>query len=431
MADIEAIPVNHSLEAITAQRFNNGQQNKTPNPVGAIVYAHGRKIIWVGELGENGNTVLKCTYQDTPPNFDPKVYSWSGRVVDLSSYDEVMTAQVGFADAQINLFESVYTSPTISARLGTVDPLTGTRGEVITVDEDHLLRIFTGELGGIAVFRGANLPEEIALLMERRTPAQKAGVAFFMRPEKSAWGFDSVRGFYGFLRQLNSELTEASFPEQTQALADLRYTLEHSGLRLSDLRVREEILRTQIIANVRLLRKTGDTKYQEFLDAHLIRKPRGIRSLAYLFERPNPALPQIIQQSIDRLFISGGTTEELKEIQGFLPPKKDIEDPNTETEAELWRDHRQFLESLKTTTIVELWRQVGLGYKDPNSLVFKQLLYQLDQKAAFPGLEDDIIRSLDRIRKAHSGFTLITIGNSPMKHSIGGVINDISGKILK
>lgn len=242
-------------------------------PVGGIFFRDDKRMVFLGE-GSSGS--LHAQYIDTPEGFTlASVVEGRGRFLDLGRYHDVIVAQVGIADQSIRAHHSVREMPSVSLRFEYKDPETQGEGVYIT-DETTILRVFTGELGGIALFEGAGRPEEVALILDREHNGQKVAVAFFMHPRESDL-IDSVVGFSEFLRLLNEQFTtQSQIPLQAQVLKELEADKKR-GVLVFDSLVREQLYTAIILANARLAHRTGQENYLKFLREHFPGMGRGLR----------------------------------------------------------------------------------------------------------------------------------------------------------
>lgn len=243
--------------------------------IGGIFFDQGRKIVLIGRNGKNN---LDFVFADTPTNFDVQhIIEGSKRIVDLRDYDEIMAAQIQMVSASaitIGTFPSFHEAPYVRVKLEYTDPTTQEKIPYIA-DEDEILRVFTGEQGGLAIldrtFVGKeDVTEDIALVLERKVANRKEGFVFFFHPEEGEeWGAHSFVGLEKFLERLNDNFSlHADQPLQKQALETLDREIKSGRLTFKS-KTHEQIFRTQVIANARLAAKTKDPKYAHFLDTHL------------------------------------------------------------------------------------------------------------------------------------------------------------------
>lgn len=267
-------------------------------PVGGIFFRDDKRMVFLGE-GSSGS--LHAQYIDTPEGFTlASVVEGRGRFLDLGRYHDVIVAQVGIADQSIRAHHSVREMPSVSLRFEYKDPETQGEGVYIT-DETTILRVFTGELGGIALFEGAGRPEEVALILDREHNGQKVAVAFFMHPRESDL-IDSVVGFSEFLRLLNEQFTtQSQIPLQLQVAEALEKD-KRRGILVFDSPVRERLYAAIVFANARLAHRTGQENYLKFLREHFPSMGRGLR----LFGNPrrNQRMRQV-DEAINALIIGG------------------------------------------------------------------------------------------------------------------------------
>lgn len=261
-SELQPVPLTSLKEFMTANLQIDEQKREGINPVGIILYADKSKMILIGSnTNDQFKGALVCHYQNTPEGFDPSlVIDGKNRIIDLSDYHELKVAQVSLGGVDITTYRSVRTLPSIVVGMHTQNPTSG-QEEVVNVDEE----------GGIAVFSGASLPEEDALVVEKNTQDKKSALVFFMHPDTDPiTGFDSVAGLYSFLKNLNQEFVDTpKYPLQAQSLHAFELGLRDGMYDFSGIEVREELFRTQVIANTRLAARLREPKYQEFLNSHL------------------------------------------------------------------------------------------------------------------------------------------------------------------
>ena len=270
--ELQPTSVMSMAEFVSTQIRVEGQDNKNISPIGIILYANKSRLLFIGSReDEQMKGTIVCTHQDTPEGFDPiQIFDGKGRIIDLSEYEDLRPFQVQMGRVDIDSYRSIRTLPSITVRIHTKDPIRHIE-EKVNIDETELLPIFTAETGGIAVFSGASLPEENAILVEKNNGERKTGLLFFMYPDTDALEpFDSVAGFYSFLQALNKEFIGVpGYPLQNQTLREFDAALSDGALKFGGIETRQEIFRTEVIANVRLAARLREPRYERFLDTFL------------------------------------------------------------------------------------------------------------------------------------------------------------------
>lgn len=136
--------------------------------------------------------------------------------------------------------------------------------ERVSVAENDILDIFTGEKGGIAVFSGKGFPEETGLLFERANGDDKQALILFFHPTENPEIYNSVVGLGEFLHQINEELaSDTDIQLQKDALARLKDYEEKGWVDFGSKAVRKEIFYLQVIANARKAGQEDRTYAQE------------------------------------------------------------------------------------------------------------------------------------------------------------------------
>ncbi len=264
----------------------------TPEPeerahaIGAILFADKTRLaviqsataIATPSVGVGGETYvdqLRVQYYDTPDDFHQSLFvEGAGRILQLDTYHNLQIAQVGLNNVQITSHPSLRERASVNMRISFIDPATHS-DVTVNVDEKSVLRVFTGEEGGIAIFEGMDKPEETALVIDHVYDQKKYGSVFFFHPtEQTMDGFTSVVGLQQFLYSLNQTLrTQASTPFQEKVLTALEKDFQR-GLLPFNSSVRQELFTTIVIAHARLAEQTGDRRYSDSLARHL----PGLRS---------------------------------------------------------------------------------------------------------------------------------------------------------
>lgn len=247
--------------------------------IGAILYDSKRKLVLIQSsltiqtpaTGENRfEDRLRLHYANTPEDFQPgRFIEGAGRILTLDEFSSLQVAQVDLNNVKLTSFPSLRTRPSVSLGISFIDP--ATHADVtVTMDEESLLRVFTGEQGGIAIFEGMNLPEETALVLEHQRDQNKDGFALFFHPtENTTEGLTSVTGLQQFLSSVNETFkSKAPTPLQERVLAALAIDTAR-GLVQFDSPIRQELFTSIVIALARLAEKTGDRKYSDSLTHHL------------------------------------------------------------------------------------------------------------------------------------------------------------------
>lgn len=389
-----------TLQDFWQEKLPTEEETKTPIvPVGILLYAQKRKMVMIGShVDDRFRQALTCSYLATPEGFDSEqVLDGKSRVLDLSNYEQLRIEQVSFAEVHIATFRSIRSRPSVNIRIPTINPLNN-KTETVNIDELEILRFFAGETeGGIAVFSGTNLAEDNALVLERNTNSGKCGIALFMYPDidpvTASDTFDSVTGLYTFAKKLNEELISISFPLQTRALAIYNRALKEETFNFQGIDVREEIFRTQIIANARLAENLKEPRYMEFLQTHLPDLDTQIwaRRFRTLLIKDNKNLQALADKSIDQMIL-GEQLAKLVLPQLPIPRKKDTEE--------------DFLAELKTPEARNIWHTVGNDYKDDwrgRRSTFVRSIVNFIEDAKNPDEIEDSLASLRRMEES-SGF---------------------------
>ena len=245
-----------------------GREQEQVRLIGGILYNKGQNIFLIGE---NNNGRIQTGRVVTEENNDVKTtFEDNNRLLNLSDFDDITAIQVDLTGVIMASFPSINTHPSVSVSFQVAEATDETQKREVVIDEKSILRIFTGEEGGIAVFSGANLSEENALIFERGNDGKKSALLLFMHPERNTFGADSVLGLGQFVEQLNERFAiESKMSLQDQALAALDKGIQRGDMDFNGSAVREALFRLQIIAYARLAEKTKDPKYLEALDAHL------------------------------------------------------------------------------------------------------------------------------------------------------------------
>ncbi|MDP3974197.1 MAG: hypothetical protein Q8P92_05200 [Candidatus Daviesbacteria bacterium] len=397
---LQLTPLTSLSEFMTANLQIDEEKREGISPVGIILYADKSKMVLIGSrTNEKFKGALVCSYQDTPEGFDPSlVIDGKNRIIDLSDYHELKVAQVTFGGADINTYRSIRTLPSVIVRMHTQNPMTN-QEEIVNVDEEELLRIFTGEAGGIAVFSGASLTEENALVVDKDTQDKKSGLVFFMHPDTDpTTGFDSVAGLYSFLRNLNKEFIDTPrYPLQAQSLHAFDFGLKDGLYDFGGIEVREELFRTQVIANTRLAARLHQPRYQEFLNSHLpdVNTPAWasfVRRILMIIGIKDTDFKQLANRSIDRLILG----EDVPDETLLLPEPKQQKDNN-------------FFLKLRTTKARDIWQQIGDKYTNYwySRSFIANLVDLIAEAESLYEIEDGII-SLQRL--GDSSFKNINFG---------------------
>lgn len=237
-------------------------------PVGMVVYAEKTKAVALGATYE-GN--LLTSYLDLPEdvNWD-QIMGRTGRILNLDRLQDISIGQLDFAGVSIGTFPSIRGAPSIAIHLNYTRVLDQAKS-VHILDEEEMLGVLMGKVGGITIFDGAGLPEDNAFLCEKNVAGKNLGWLFFFRPENgNNWGADSVLGLWSFFKSLNEEFIEnAPNPTQKEALSVLVRDIRMGSLKFkSD--VRKELFKAQVIAYARMFERTEGREYLDFLKKHLV-----------------------------------------------------------------------------------------------------------------------------------------------------------------
>ncbi len=427
---VQSQPEIVNLPSLIEESLPSTQDGSTLNPIGAILYQSGEKIMLLGE-NDHGNLVTSAA--QTPNSFDKnRLFGWKGRLQDLSHLDEIQVSQVQLDAINVQTHRSIRTQPSVSVKIPYVNPQT-TKQELFITDEEALLKVFTGENGGLAIFEGASRPEEIALVMEQQATDKRFGLIFFLHPEESDLGIDSVTGLYTFLQDINGQFnSQSNFTLQLKALDELEKQISTGRMKFTS-EVREELFRTQIIAYSRLGERTKDPKYQKYLNVLLpgINEQGAISKLLGRLGINITTLPEdsIFEQSVNKMILGG------------VERREDSNDPVAQEEKEIWETlHSPDLADLRES-LGEFFGANNNGSNDAMDLYTRKLAKKLVH-AKEPEVFDDLRRLLLEIKSTKyseasrswkiqthltgDGAIVNTTGdNAPIKNHIDRILVDL------
>jgi hypothetical protein len=285
-------------------------------PLGRIQFGEDKSLF----ISSNDIGSLKSTA--TPSEKDASDFAELnvGRVLNLKRYKDVQVVRVQPGHFDIASYPTIESNrDPLYVRLQYDDAVTESKG-AHGMDEIDMLKVLTGEAGGLAVFHGGDSPTEIALVMEKRQDKKEktAIVAFFQHDglENRQLCFDSVAGAYAFFRNLNEEFAE----NPTELEDEVRKRLDKGFKKkiINESPVRQELLKSVLLAHARLYDITSDETHLEFINQHL---PEGIlnRSLENLDTEIE------VSDIIDTLIIGKSGQSEGKNNPEDLKKKRGIE----------------------------------------------------------------------------------------------------------
>jgi hypothetical protein len=127
--------------------------------VGGVLYHQGKNALVFGEQ----NHRLLVSPLDPEQNSDfVSALKDTSRILSLNTFTDVAVRQVGINGIAVKKNQSIYQQDPLSIEFWVHNPETNEK-EKISVGQDDLLDIFSGEKGGIAVFSGKGFPEETGL----------------------------------------------------------------------------------------------------------------------------------------------------------------------------------------------------------------------------------------------------------------------------
>jgi hypothetical protein len=245
-------------------------------PIGQIQFGEGKSLF----ISSNDIGSLKST--TTPTEIEASDFAELnvGRVLNLKKYKDVQVVRVQPGHFDIATYPTIDSNrDKLYVRLQYDDATTEIKG-AHGMDEIDMLKVLTGEAGGLAVFQGGDSPAEIALVMEKGPDKKEktAVVAFFQHDglRDHQLGFDSVSGAYAFFRNLNEEFAE----NPTELEDEIRKRLDKGFKKkiINESPVRREILKSVLLAHARLYDITADETHLEFINQHL---PEGILNRSF------------------------------------------------------------------------------------------------------------------------------------------------------
>jgi hypothetical protein len=271
-----------TISSLFREKFPQTDDQPTTgvSPLGIISYDQGNRLVL---LGSNMRGSLVTQFSSTPENFSSEsLIGGEGRFRDLSHLDTLAISQIDLSKPVVSTHRSIRTRPSVAIQITSTDPYQRLSESVdldivdqnkgtFTLMEREFLPVFTGERGGIVVMEGANLPEENALLIEKRLADKRHGLLFFFHPSDKET-VDSVEGLYQFIKSLNKEFQgSAEVPYQKEVLTKFG-ELSESGRFRFDSDVRRELFITQLIALARLSHE--HPQYRNKIDGLLPSQPQ-------------------------------------------------------------------------------------------------------------------------------------------------------------
>jgi hypothetical protein len=246
-------------------------------PIGQIQFGEGKSLF----ISSNDIGSLKST--TTPTKIEASDFAELnvGRVLNLKKYKDVQVVRVQPGHFDIATYPTIESNrDPLYVRMQYDDAATEVKG-AHGMDEIDMLKVLTGEAGGLAVFQGGDSPTEIALVMEKGQEKNEktAVVAFFQHDGLRDYqlGFDSVSGAYAFFRNLNEEFAE----NPTELEDEIRKRLDKGFKKkiINESPVRRELLKSVLLAHARLYDITADETHLEFINEHL---PEGIFNRSFV-----------------------------------------------------------------------------------------------------------------------------------------------------
>lgn len=298
------------------------QEHEFYHPIGGILYAQNQKMALV-VVDSKG--ALKSW---NVPEFDPEDAAGDERIVNLGDYVNIAIAQADVGPASFRTVPDVSRrGSSVDTRLLLTDTSTGRAGQYY-LGEDDLLRLITGEHGGMVTFQGAGSPKENALVIEVSRNTHASALVVFLHPTESDW-LDSVTGVEHFFRSVNQEfMRDTKLPPRVRsAIKTLDREINNikNGLRTDDKvedSVRIEIFKAALIAHARL---TSSAKaHQEFLDKHLptvegFARRRVFPPLAIIPDWPRLSLS--IEEVVNKLMVSNKMVRQGEKPIGLITQK--------------------------------------------------------------------------------------------------------------
>lgn len=349
--------------------------------VGVIVYNEGKNLVVIGEVNGLEGNFLRVVYSSQDPVFDKENYPGSeDRIRDLSAYNEIHVFQVPLKNFKAKAIESIQGMPKVSIGVPLVNPGTKTE-EKLYLDEEELLSAFATEKGGLLHFEGSNLPEELALVLERIYKDKKVGIVLFFHPEDGELSFDSQKGPMSFLANIEEELKKVSFSDlQEDALRKIEEAINLGELNFKS-SVKKQIFKILALSLARLWERTEDGDFLSDLD-YILPKTKHVLffPVSNVVENSKRA-----DEAVDNLFIGSGQAKEDNIVQ------ISHEDSDKNSGSELYTDWA-----------ITLREQIGEDFGYDNRLM-RVMLEEIADKIFSANTEyelvEDSIDALDDVKK--------------------------------
>lgn len=220
-------------------------------PLGGVMY-DGREHMIVFGLGDK---IRKLSMVDTelPYGFDPRgLIGWERRIKDLPHLKDIVPIQLDTGYPTIEVVKPALASPSIITKWPYENPVTGEPAS-LSINERELLRALKGTEGGIKIFSGAELDDEVALVVEKRSRKERYGLVFLFHPEDAYNGeniWDSKSGFGLFLNNLITQYRELPGGGiHLDYLAKLDRGLSSNKIKVAS--EQQDLLRALVIASLR------------------------------------------------------------------------------------------------------------------------------------------------------------------------------------
>lgn len=204
------MPQLHELSSLIATEITEkGEFNENSYPIGIIEYRNGL----VGVTNSPSGQLQASVIENRPP--DAALAGISSRVLKLADTDNIYIGQIGLGSVDVKRFPTIsHPHDNISANIVYRDVL-GNTERTLHLDEVEIAEALAGEKGGLSIFNGHSLREEIALVLyndyegmnsSNETEKKREALVAFFTPNKNEGGLNSVRGAYEFFQKLNREL---------------------------------------------------------------------------------------------------------------------------------------------------------------------------------------------------------------------------------
>ena len=245
------------------------------HPLAGVFYDRRRKFSLIAEeRAQNGCNLFSIS--DAPPSDDvlKLLFDANGRFQSLSMFDQLKIAQVGFHVPRVSPSQSVYQDATdIHLSFQVKDCETG-KNEQVYHHERDLLSILTGESGGILIFENGGLPQEAAMVVDKKVQLSRSskdssarlGIVYLFHPEDvEHGGIDSITAMGNFFEHFTGSVAEKSEHEEIEQALELFSVAESSAKNLGG--VRGQLFKARLVAHARMFELTKNPKYLDFSNA--------------------------------------------------------------------------------------------------------------------------------------------------------------------